>query len=162
LDQKLGHSVSNWKSKRFMFQLLESKLDMQELMNVNVKMLFLFKRSHNRSQLCYPPDIELNNGAIFWHTSLISSEHEMILVFILIYKLCHIPLKDRRLITKNDHIRHISFIRTMLFNKFEAVAINVRTRVKPPIPDRVPIGNLEGAIILIKLGLISVIKFVGG
>jgi hypothetical protein len=68
-----------------MFQLLESKLDMQELMNVNVKMLFLFKRSHNRSQLCYPPDIELNNGAIFWHTSLISSEHEMILVFILIY-----------------------------------------------------------------------------
>ena len=35
------------------------------------------------------------------------------------------------------------------------------TRVEPPIPDQDPVGNLQGDIILIRLGLISVISFCG-
>lgn len=83
LDQKLGHSVSNCKSERFTFQILESEL--------TCKYYRISKWSHNHFQLCYPPDIELNNDAMFWHTSLISLEHKIILVFILTDKLCHIP-----------------------------------------------------------------------
>ena len=35
-------------------------------------------------------------------------------------------------------------------------------RIEPPIPNKDPIKNVQGAIILIRLGLILVILFVGG